>query len=314
MQYRTLPGTSLRLSVVGFGCWAIGGKWWGPVDDRVSKRAVARAVERGINWFDTAPLYGEGHADRVLVDALGPRRHDLVLATKVGPRWDSDDGHAHCDLSAANVRRDVEGSLERLRIDCIPLLQIHWPCERGTAFEETFSALDDLVREGKVLHYGLCNYTAADLARACEIGSVRSLQKPYSMVRRELERELSSPAMNRVAVLVYETLCRGLLTGKFASRPTFPTSDMRARDDRFAEPAFSRIRALVSALRIVARRLAVPPAAVATAWTLRDDRVSAAIVGAKTEMQVDENVRAVELLGRSRLWEVLEPHVDACRV
>jgi len=296
------------------GCWAIGGRWWGPVDDATSKRAVARAVERGINWFDTAPLYGYGHADSILADALGSARHDVIIATKVGPRWDSQDGHPRCDLSASNVRRDVDGSLERLRIDSIPLLQVHWPCEIGTELTETLDVLEALVHEGKVRFYGLCNYDVQDVVRAREHASVRTLQTPYSMVRRELERDLTVLAETGVGILVYETLCRGLLTGKFVSKPRFDPSDMRARDSRFAEPAFSRIDALVAALRILARRLDVAPAAIATAWTLRNAAVTAAIVGAKTERQIDENVRAAELLDRRKIWEVLEPHVDACRI
>lgn len=313
MHYRVLPGTSLELSAIGFGCWAIGGKWWGPTDDSESGRAVSRAVDLGINWFDTAPLYGYGHADRVLTEALGSRRHEVVIATKVGPRWDESE-HAVCDLSPANIQRDVEESLARLRLDTIPLVQVHWACERGTPLGESIGALEQLRSAGKLLHFGLCNYAVADVAAARRHGGICSLQRAFSMVRRELERELDAVARENVGLLVYETLCRGLLTGKFTEPPAFPDSDMRARDDRFREPGFSRISALVDALRILARRLDTTPAAVAIAWTLSRPAVTAAIVGAKTAEQVDDNVRAVELMGRKKLWEALEPHVDRCRV
>jgi len=313
MLYKLLPGTSLDLSIIGFGCWAIGGKWWGPTDDRESKRAIAHALELGINWFDTAPIYGFGHADTVLSEALGSARREVVIATKVGPRWD-DSEHAVCDLSPENIRRDVEESLGRLRLDTIPLVQIHWACERGTPLRESLDALEDLRRAGKLRYYGLCNYAVDEVVAARRHSSVATLQRAFSMVRRELERDLDSAAREGIGLLVYETLCRGLLTGKFAELPTFPESDMRARDDRFAEPGFSRISSLVEALRILARRLDCPPAALAVAWTLTHPAVSAAIVGAKTEAQVGENVRAVELVDRRKLWQALAPHVDRCRI
>jgi aryl-alcohol dehydrogenase-like predicted oxidoreductase len=315
MHYRTLPGTDLEISVVGFGCWAIGGRWWGPVDDNQSERALSHALECGINWFDTAPLYGHGHADEILVRALGTRRREVVIATKFGPRWDQGGEHAVCDLSPANVRRDIEASLSRLELDTIPLAQAHWPCERGTPLEATIAALEELRSEGKLRHYGLCNYRVTDALALQASSSVRSLQKPYSMVRREAEREFDLPADSSLAVLAYETLCRGLLTGKFSRfAPAFPASDMRARDFRFAEPAFSRIQALVSALRTAGARLDVPPAAIAVAWVLSNPAIAAAIVGAKTPAQVGDNVRAADLLGRRKLWQALAPHVDACRI
>ncbi len=307
-----LPGSPFELSVVGFGCWAIGGKWWGPVDDDESKRAVSHAVDIGINWFDTAPLYGHGHADRILVEALGSRRHDVVIATKFGPRWD-DSEHAACDLSATNVRRDIEESLKRLELETIPLVQAHWACERGTPLAETLDTLDALKDEGKIRHYGLCNYAKDEAIEAHTRGGA-SLQRAYSMIRRELEPELDALKGANVGLLVYETLGRGLLTGKFLERPDFPESDMRKRDDRFAEPAFTTISGLVEALRIVARRIDSTPAAIAIAWAIAQSGATSAIVGAKTEAQVDENVAAVELLGRRKLWEALGPYVDHCRV
>src|SRR5258706_15829436 len=150
MRFRPLPGTDLTLSVVGLGCWAIGKKWWGDdVDDDASIAAVKAALDAGINWVDTAPLYGLGHADEVLVRALGPRLSEVVVATKVGVRTGAD-GHAHSDLTAQHVRADAEASLVRLGLPRIDLLQIHWPCELGTPPDETMGALADLVKEGKV--------------------------------------------------------------------------------------------------------------------------------------------------------------------
>lgn len=321
MKYRTLPGTDLQLSALGFGCWAIGGKWWGDdVDDSRSIAAIRAALDQGINWFDTAPLYGHGHADRLLVKALGKRRHELVIATKVGVRFKPGEGHAASDLSPDHILADCEASLRRLKLDCIPLLQVHWPCERGTPLEATLEALMALRDGGKIRHFGLCNYGAQEVGDALAYApELASLQTPYSMLRREFEyglREIAAPAggPQRLGVLVYETLCRGLLSGKFATRPSFPASDLRHNDSRFAEPAWSRIQPLVGALRIVAAKLGVPPAAIAIAWTLEQVGVSVAIVGAKSAEQVATNVRALELLGRTKVWQALAPHVAGCRV
>lgn len=319
MKFRTLPGTDLQLSALGFGCWAIGGKWWGEdVEDRRSIAAIHTALDRGINWFDTAPLYGHGHADRILVEALGARRHELVIATKVGVRFRLGEGHAASDLSPDHILADCEASLRRLKLDTLPLLQVHWPCEMGTPLEATLEALMALREGGKIKHFGLCNYGSDELTRALAYcPELACLQTPYSMLRREFEyalREVVAPeAAPRLGVLVYETLCRGLLTGKFASRPSFPESDLRHNDERFAEPRWSRVQPLIGALRVVASKLNVPPAALAIAWTLRQLGVTVAIVGAKRPEQVIANVQAFELLGREKVWQALQPHVDACR-
>jgi aryl-alcohol dehydrogenase-like predicted oxidoreductase len=323
MKYRTLPGTDLQLSAVGFGCWAIGGRWWGDdVRDADSKAAVQAALDHGINWFDTAPLYGYGHADEILVSALGARRHDVIIATKVGVRWDNDGEHAESDLSPEHIVADAEASLRRLGLDVIPLLQVHWPCQRETPLEATLAALVRLREQGKIRHFGLCNYDAETFARAVERAPVASLQTPYSMVRREFDRELrevvapedsEGARRQRVGVLAYEPLARGLLTGKFKVLPSFPASDLRARDDRFREPSFSRIRPLVRALELVGQKLDVSPAALALAWVCTRPGISVAIAGAKRPEQVAQNVRAIELLGRSQIWRALAPHVDRCR-
>ena len=161
MIYRIFPGTELNVSVVGMGCWAIGGKWWGDdVNDDNSIACVRAAVESGVNFFDTAPLYGHGHADEILVRALGSKRHDVVIATKVGIRFQGTTGHAQSDLSKKHIREDTEVSLKRLKLDSIPLMQIHWPCELGTPLEESMEALLELQMEGKIQHIGVCNYNA----------------------------------------------------------------------------------------------------------------------------------------------------------
>lgn len=310
MKYRRVPGTDLELSVVGFGCWAAGRTWWGDVRDEDSVAAIQRALDLGINWFDTAPLYGHGHADELLARALGTRRREVVIATKVGVRWDNEGVHAQSDLSAAHVREDCEASLVRLGVERIDLLQVHWPCERGTPLEETLGELTRLREEGKVREFGLCNYDAPTLERALSLGKVATLQTPYSLVRREFEQELQAVCAPgggpRLGVLAYEPLARGLLTGKFTSIPRFPQTDLRARDERFQGTRFFRAAAFVKTLEAAAKQVGVPTAALAIGWVCSRKGVTAAIAGAKTPAQVTENARAAAMLGNDAFWQAID--------
>ena len=307
MKYRTLPGTDLRISVVGFGCWAIGGEYWGDdVEDDQSIRAIQTALDLGINWFDTAPLYGRGHADEILVRALGARRNDVLIATKVGVRVRGSSGHAESDLSPAHLRADLEASLRRLDVETIDLLQVHWPCERHTPLEATFSTLARLKDEGKVRHIGVCNYDAVSLIDIAQWAPVVSLQTPYSLLRREMEGELLSTVSTLgLGVLAYEPLCRGLLTAKFTERPRFPDTDQRAWDDRFQGPAFWHGQRLAQSLAQVGQRIGIPTAAVAIGWVCAQPGVTAAIVNAKRPTQMIENASASEVLDHRKLWSVV---------
>lgn len=302
MIVRPLPGTDLEVSAIGLGCWALGGEHWGDdVDDARSAAAVHAALDVGITLFDTAPLYGWGHADEVLVAALGSRRHDVVIATKVGAGR-GPDGHARSDLRPAHLEQDAEASLQRLALDHIDLLQVHWPCDLGTPLADTVGALEELKRRGLIRHWGLCNYGVEDLGV-----SPATLQTPYSMLRREAEAELL-PACRAagIGVLAYEPLCRGLLTGKFRSPPSFPDSDLRSRDDRFTGARFLRAASFVATLERAAVKLGVPTAALALAWAARQPGVSAVLAGARSPEQVRGNAQAAELLGRRVRWDVID--------
>lgn len=324
MLYRTLPGTDLQLSAITLGCWAIGGRWWGDdVDDDAAIELIDAAWDRGVTTFDTAPLYGYGHADELLIRALGERRHDAVIVTKVGVRWDADE-HPRSDLSPAHVIADAEASLRRLRLDTIPLLLTHWPCEFGTPIEATLEALETLRAAGKVGAYGLCNVDPEQLGDALASAPVAALQTPLSMIRRDFhgglrqrcgEIDKSGRWRQTLGVLAYEPLARGLLTGKFfkGPPPTFPDSDMRARDPRFAEPVWSRLSPLVQALQTVGERVGAPPAALAVAWVLRQAGVSVALVGCKRRAQLEESLQALALLRRDRVFAALAPFITAAR-
>ena len=286
----------------------MGGLWWGDdVRDDLTADAVHQALDLGVNWFDTAPLYGHGHADEVLVRALGPRKHDVIIATKVGVRWDGEGMHARSELTRDWITADVDASLQRLGLDRIDLLQVHWPCESDTPLAESMGALADLQRAGKIRHVGLCNYDAAGLAEAAQYVDIVSLQTPFSMLRRELEHETLPYCRDHgLGVLAYEPLCRGLLTGKFKANARFPESDLRARDDRFQGARFLKALTIVSRLELLAKRKKVPIAALALGWVLRQPGLTCAIAGAKTPAQVREHAEVLKILDDDTLW----PEVD----
>lgn len=305
MRTRRLPGTDLDLSVVGFGCWAIGKTWWGDdVDDDTSVAAIHRALDLGVTWFDTAPIYGWGHADEVLARGLGDRKRDVVIATKVGVAKLGE--HAQSLLTPENLRADLDASLRRLRVDCIDLLQVHWPCESGTPLDVTFRALDDLRRQGKFRHLGVCNYNAAALPQIAAITPIVSLQMGYSLLRREFESaERAVCEQLGLGMLAYEPLCRGLLTGKFTHAPTFPDTDLRARDDRFKGNRFLHAQRLAADLGKVAAKVGVPTSAIAIGWVAAQPGVTAVIAGAKRPEQVEQNVRAAEIVDKAKVWEIV---------
>ncbi len=303
MIRRPLPGTDLEVSAIGLGCWAMGGEYWGDdVDDARSAKAVHAALDAGITLFDTAPLYGSGHADEVLVEALGTRRHDVVIATKVGA-GPGPDGHARSDLRPEHLIEDTEASLKRLGLETIDLLQVHWPCDLGSSFEDTTATLNDLQQRGLIRHWGLCNYGAEALRSA----RPATLQTPYSMLRREAEHELLPTCRElEIGVLAYEPLCRGLLTGKYRAPTAFPESDLRSRDDRFTGTRFLRAASFVEVLARAARKLSVPTAALALAWAARQPGITCVLAGAKSPEQVRSNAQAAELLGRRVRWDVID--------
>ncbi|MFT4974207.1 MAG: aryl-alcohol dehydrogenase-like predicted oxidoreductase [Myxococcota bacterium] len=302
MKYRLLPGTDLELSVIGFGCWPMGGEHWGDDtsdDDLIA--AVHTALDQGVNWFDTAPLYGRGRAESLLARALDGRK--AVIATKVGI-VDSEGEHVYSDPTYARVISDCEDSLRRLNIDCIDLLQVHWAPERAVPLEESIAALVYLQEQGKIRHFGVCNYSPSELTRARAAGPVVSLQTPYSLLRRELEGPLLESSSG-IGVLAYETLCRGLLTNKHLRAPTFPQTDMRRRDPRFRGQRFAHARRLLDDLSAIGQKVDAPVAALSIGWVLSQPGITAAIVGMKRPAQVHEDLRCIPLLDRERLWSVV---------
>ena len=301
MNIKRLPGTQLDWSRIGLGCWAMGGEYWGSVNDKTSLAAMECAAEQGINWFDTAPLYGKGRSERLVGQFA--RTHDIGIATKVGVRWDRD--HAESDLSPKHLAEDIPRILDRLGVDKIDLLQVHWPCQQGTPIEDTFTTLARLQEEGLFLHLGVCNYDGETLARIHQITPIVSHQSPYSLIRREYEATLAPVNTHLgIASMAYEPLCRGLLTGKYTERPRFPSDDLRSTDERFQGPAFSHIQKIVTDLTRAAKRRDVPTAALCLGWVLQ--RSDFVLAGAKTPEQVKQNIQAVRVVGDSKLWTIVD--------
>ena len=299
MKTKQLGNSDLSITPIGFGAWAIGGSgWefgWGEQDDKASVAAIHRALELGVNWIDTAAVYGMGHSEEVVALALrawrGPRPY---VFTKCGLRWD-ERGYVHRNLTADSIRRECEDSLHRLKVDLIDLYQIHWPTED---LEEGWSAMAQLQKEGKVRWIGVSNFNVDELRRAQAIAPITSLQPPYSLVRREVEQEiLPYCRSNGIGVIVYSPMASGLLTGAMTREraANLPESDWRSRDIEFHEPRLSKNLALVERLREVGERVQRQPGQVAIAWVLRNPAVTGAIVGARNAKQVEGNVDAATL-------------------
>jgi aryl-alcohol dehydrogenase-like predicted oxidoreductase len=299
MKTKKLGNSDLFITPIGFGAWAIGGSgWefgWGEQDDKASVAAIHRALDLGVNWIDTAAVYGTGHSEEVVAFALrtwpGPRPY---VFTKCGLRWD-EQGYVHRDLTANSIRRECEDSLRRLQVDTIDLYQIHWPSDD---LEEGWGAMAQLQKEGKVRWIGASNFNVEELRRVQKITPITSLQPPYSLVRREVEREiLPYCRSNGLGVIVYSPMASGLLTGAMTREraASLPDSDWRSRDVEFKEPRLSRNLALVERLREVGERHERPPGQVAVAWTLQNPAVTGAIVGARSAKQVGQNVGAAGL-------------------
>jgi aryl-alcohol dehydrogenase-like predicted oxidoreductase len=303
MQTRTLGNSDLNITPVGYGAWAVGGSgWqfaWGSQDDKDSIAAIHRALELGVNWIDTAAVYGLGHSEEVVARALktwsGPRPY---VFTKCALRWDAN-GQVQRVLSANSIRREAEDSLRRLSLDVIDLYQIHWPPDPDSpTLEEGWSTLADLKREGKVRWIGVSNFNVQQLRRAQAIAPVTSLQPPYSLVHREIEDEIL-PYCRRegIGVIVYSPMASGLLTGAMTRERAakLPKDDWRKGHPDFTEPNLSRNLALVERLREIGKRHNCSPGEVAIAWTLHHPAVTGAIVGARNAKQAEGVMRAGDL-------------------
>jgi len=291
MITRQLGTSDLHITPIGFGAWAIGGGgWefaWGAQDDRDSIAAIHAALETGINWIDTAAVYGLGHSEEVVSRALEGVRDQPYVFTKCSMVWDErrEIGHS---LKADSIRQECEASLRRLHREAIDLYQIHWP-NPVEDIEEGWATLAALRKEGKVRNIGVSNYTVAQMKRAQAIAPITSLQPRYSLLHREIEDEiLPFVARENIGVIAYSPMASGLLTGAMTPEriAALPADDWRRGNSDFREPQLSRNLKLVRLLRAIGKHHGCSPGEVAVAWVLRKPTVTGAIVGARRPDQV----------------------------
>uniref|UniRef100_Q01N95 Aldo/keto reductase n=1 Tax=Solibacter usitatus (strain Ellin6076) TaxID=234267 RepID=Q01N95_SOLUE len=299
MTLRTLGQTDLKITPIGIGAWAIGGgKWefaWGHQDDAQSVAAIRAALDRGMNWIDTAAVYGLGHSETVVARAIAGLTQRPHVFTKCSLVWD-DSGKISHNLQAASIRCECEASLKRLEVDAIDLYQIHWPAWNGApesaspgSIEEAVGAMERLRAEGKIRHIGVSNFNARQLQRAMDVAPITSLQPPYSLLATDVETSVLPFALkHRIGVIVYSPMASGLLTGAMTREriAALPDDDWRKRSANFQEPMLSRNLRLVEKLGAVGRRYNVTPAQIAIAWTLRNPAVTGAIIGVRSAEQV----------------------------
>lgn len=289
---RQLGNSDMQITAIGFGAWAIGGgDWefsWGPQDDNESIGAIQHALDLGINWIDTAAVYGLGHSEEMIAKALQGRTKKPYIFTKCSLVWD-ENRQIGSSLKRDSIRREMEGSLRRLRVDAIDLYQIHWPNPEED-IEEGWETLARLKEEGKARYIGVSNFSVPQMKRAAKIAPITSLQPPYSMLNRNVEAEiLPYCEENKIGVINYSPMVSGLLTGTMTAERVaqMPADDWRRNNQRFQEPQLSRNLKLVELLREIGKPYGRSPGEVAIAWTLRKPAVTGAIVGARSAKQVD---------------------------
>lgn len=294
MEYVKLGQTDLEVSVVTFGCWAMGGRDWGEADDEAAVAAARHAFDLGINFFDTADIYGVGHSEELLREAFGAR-DDVFITTKGGQWWNAPGGFRRT-VDPSYLRRAVEYSLRRLGREVIDLYQIHWPPEDGTKIEDGVTALDDLRRRGKIRYLGVSNFSAAHHEAALSIAQIYTSQPPLNLFQ---QKSLADPIPfcreHNIAVMVYSPMAMGLLTGKYREGHKFPSNDVRSNPfagNLFGPDVFPRHVRIVHRLKEVASESDHTVGQLAVNWVLSQPGVTVALVGAKNPKQVDENVGA----------------------
>jgi len=309
METKQFGNTDMKITRTGFGAWAIGGgNWefaWGPQDDGEAIAAIRRAIDNGMNWIDTAAVYGLGHSEELVGKAIKGLSKKPYIFTKCGLVWD-DKRNVTRNLKAASIRRECEASLRRLNMDAIDLYQVHWPVDAD--LEEAWEMMETLRSEGKVRYIGVSNYNIEQMSKSMKIAPVSTLQPPYSLINRDYEKEiLPFCKENGMGVIVYSPMGSGLLTGSMTREriAAMPSDDWRKNSSHFQEPALTRNLALVEKLKSIGKKYGHSAGEVAIAWTLRNPAVTAAIVGGRSAAQVD---------GISHAWDLILTNEDLAEI
>ncbi len=299
MKTARLGNSELEITKVGLGTWAIGGPWlygWGPQDDNDSIKAIIEAMEVGVNWLDTAPIYGFGHSEEIVAKALSQTNIKPIIATKCGIVWSKTVQRQTC-LKTESIIAECEASLKRLKVDVIDLYQMHWG-DPDEDIEEGFEAMAKCVKAGKVRYLGVSNFSVEQMKRVMKIHPITSLQPPYSMLRRDIEDEiLPFCKENNIGVIVYSPLLKGMLSGKFTAEKVaaLAADDVRHKDANFKPPLLDVNLKIVEGLKEIAKQNGITTAQLAIAWTLRNPEVTAAIAGARREGQIKETALAADI-------------------
>ncbi|XOV92784.1 MAG: aldo/keto reductase [Bacteroidota bacterium] len=315
-----LGKSNVEITPMVFGAWAIGGWMWGGTDDKDAIKAIKASIDMGITSIDTAPIYGFGHSEKIVGDAIKDYPRDQIqILTKFGMRWDTDEGSFYFDSkkndgTPVNIHKyagkqsiinECEESLKRLRVDYIDLYQIHWP-DPSTPIKESFEAVDQLIKEGKVLSAGVSNYDVDQMKRAHAVTPLASNQVPYSMVLRDIEKDIVPYCLeNGIGILAYSPLQRGLLTGKITSDYKFNEGDHRASTKFFKEPNLSRINSFLSDIKPIADAHGATLAQLVINWTLQQPGITSLLVGARNKDQVDQNAKSLDfVLDKNEIAEI----------
>jgi len=316
-EYVIFGSTGLRVSRLVLGTWVTGGWAWGGSDENEALNAIITAFENGINFVDTAPIYGFGRAEEIVGKALKlwGKREDIVVATKGGLEWDNGGRNIRRNSRPERLAQEVDQSLKRLGVDVIDLYQIHWPDEQ-TPFEDSMEMLIKLREAGKIRFIGLSNFNSSQIERCRKVGPVHSLQPPYNMFEREAEKDVLPYCMRHgIPTLVYGGLCRGLLTGKFKGSESFPKGDLRRHDPKFKPPAFQQYVRIIETIRkevCPERKYGKTMAQFALRWALQRPGVTAVIAGARTTEQARENCGALGWAIDKEDMEIVDNILSQC--
>jgi len=309
MEYRNLSNSDIKISAISFGAWAIGGWMWGGADKKDAIDALETAIDLGMTSIDTAPIYGFGKSEKLVGQVINNKRDKVQILTKYGLRWDTKEGEfyfnsfnekgeemsIHRYAGSESLIKECEASLHRLQTDYIDLYQIHWN-DPTTPIEDTMEAVSKLLEQGKILSAGVSNYTAEQMKQADSIINISTNQVPYSMVLRDIERNLVPYCLkNNKGILAYSPLQRGVLTGKITSDYRFNEGDHRPTTPYFKEPNISRINNFLAKIKPIADDYSISIPQLVIYWTIQQPSIQSALVGARNSLQVKENLKAGEI-------------------
>ncbi|MCL5270160.1 MAG: aldo/keto reductase [bacterium] len=328
MDMRQLGNSDVKVTPIILGTWAIGGLMWGRTDEKDSIEAIDKSIELGVTTLDTAPIYGCGLSEEIVGRAIAGRRDRVQILTKFGVNWETDEGTAHGGIIGIDGRKvpvcrngsrkriihECEQSLRRLRTDYIDLYQHHWP-DPATPIEETFTALEKLLQEGKIRAVGVSNYTPELMSEARRHVPLASVQPPYSMINRGIEENvLPFCRKHDVGVIVYSPMQRGLLTGKIGVDQVFPPADHRSREPFFKPENRRQVNDFLEKIRPIAEAHNATLGHVAIQWVRRQPGVTAALVGARNARQAEENACALDLKLSDAEWREIDRHLAGVKL